>query len=150
MRRSDRGFTLIELMIVIAIIAIIAAIALPNLIEARKGANETAAIGALRTIGTAQHLFREADRDKDNVEDYASSLAELGNAGALVDAVLAAGTKQGYVFQIVQGDRYSWSATANPAAPGKSGDRYFFVDESGALRYNTSSVATSTSTAVGG
>ena len=59
MKKLQKGFTLIELMIVIAIIAIIAAIAIPNLIEARKGSNEAAAIGAMRTLTTAQALFRE-------------------------------------------------------------------------------------------
>ena len=80
MKLRIRGFTLIELMIVIAIIAIIAAIAIPNLIEARKNGNETAAIGALKTIGTAQSLFREADKEADGNLDY-GSLAELSTAG---------------------------------------------------------------------
>src|SRR5438046_5979831 len=92
--RGSGGFTLIELMIVIAIIAIIAAIAIPNLIEARKGSNEAAAIGALRTIGSAQHIFQSADKDKNGIFDYATALDSLGVAH-LVDPQLATGTKQG-------------------------------------------------------
>ncbi len=151
--KNERGFTLIELMIVIAIIAIIAAIAIPNLIEARKGSNEAAAIGALRTLTTAQALFREGDKEKDGTLDYATVLSDLSATtnGSLVDGVLGSGTKQGYAFLISAATpQFTWSATAAPAVPGKSGDRYFFVDESGVIRFSTSTTATSTSPAIGG
>jgi prepilin-type N-terminal cleavage/methylation domain-containing protein len=152
---KNRGFTLIELMIVIAIIAIIAAIAIPNLIEARKGSNEAAAIGALRTLTTAQALFREGDKDKDTVLNYATAVGPQTTANTLsnvklVDGVLGSGTKQGYMFTIVTADAFTWSCTASPAAPGKSGDRYFFVDESGVIRFATMGSATSTNSAIGG
>src|SRR5439155_126410 len=97
--RKSAGFTLIELMIVIAIIAIIAAIAIPNLIEARKGSNEAAAIGAMRTLVTAQSLFREGDKDHNDVLDYAQSVGSLGKYN-LIDDTLAHGTKQGYTFEV--------------------------------------------------
>ncbi len=135
--KNERGFTLIELMIVIAIIAIIAAIAIPNLIEARKGSNEAAAIGALRTITTSQALFREGDKDKNGTLDYAPSLEALEKVG-LIDRVLASGTKQGYLYRVEQADELRFSATATPVTPGKSGDRSFFVDESGVIRFRTS------------
>ena len=80
MKSIMKGFTLIELMIVIAIIAIIAAIAIPNLIEARKNGNETAAIGALKTLGSAQALFRESDKENDGNLDY-GTLSELASLG---------------------------------------------------------------------
>src|SRR5204863_3877167 len=116
--RRNRGFTLIELMIVIAIIAIIAAIAIPNLIEARKGGNEAAAIGALRTLTTAQALFREGDKDKNSTLDYATSMTALGNQN-LIDGVLASGTKQGYIFACTSSSaQFTWQATADPAAQG--------------------------------
>jgi prepilin-type N-terminal cleavage/methylation domain-containing protein len=147
---NESGFTLIELMIVIAIIAIIAAIAIPNLIEARKGSNEASAIGSLRTIGSAQHIFQQGDKDKNGIFDFATSLQALG-AVNLIDTNLASGTKQGYLFQILPGaSEFYWEASANPLLPGKSGDRYFYVDESGAIRFNTTSPASSTSSAVGG
>src|SRR5712692_329160 len=143
------GFTLIELMIVIAIIAIIAAIAIPNLIEARKGSNEAAAIGAMRTLVTAQSLFREGDKDKNGVLDYASSVGELGTYN-LIDNTLGSGTKQGYLFSVIGAPQFQWSATAAPAVTGKTGDRQFFVDESGVIRFTIVAAATSSSTPVGG
>ncbi len=148
--KKNSGFTLIELMIVIAIIAIIAAIAIPNLIEARKGSNEAAAIGALRTLNTAQSLFREGDKDRNGTLDYASNLPMLSSNGNLIDSVLANGTKQGYNFTVVAATQFTWSAQASPVTPGKSGDRYFFIDESGVIRYNSTQTAHSTDTPIGG
>lgn len=113
--------------------AIIAAIAIPNLIDARKGSNEAASIGALRTLTTAQALYREGDKDKNGTLDYAASLEDLRRVG-LIDGVLGGGTKQGYRFEIVEGTEERWSATAVPLQPGKSGDRSFFADESGIIR----------------
>lgn len=136
MRSSKKGFTLIELMIVIAIIAIIAAIAIPNLIEARKHGNEAAAIGALKTITTAQSLFREGDKEQDLNFDY-GNLAELSGT-QLVDGVLGSGTKQGYQFEVDYGSTTSeflWFAVANPAVPTTTGDRYFCVNQAGVVFY---------------
>jgi type IV pilus assembly protein PilA len=126
--RSD-GFTLIELVIVIAIVAIIAAIAIPNLIEARKGSNEAAAIGALRTISTAQSLFREGDRDGNGLPDYASTFAALVFPGG-IDPTVASGRVHGYAFHLTTSpDRLHWSVAAAPAAVNRSGDGVFTIDE---------------------
>ena len=139
----QKGFTLIELMIVIAIIAIIAAIAIPNLIEARKHGNEAAAIGALKTIGTSQSLFREGDKEGDTTLDY-GSLAELSTQ-ALIDSVLGSGTKQGYTFVSTYSTStpdFLWWATASPQVPGTTGDRYFCTNHEGVTYYTTISVIT--------
>jgi competence protein ComGC len=137
---NHRGFTLIELIELIAlmaVIAIIAAISIPNLIEARKGSNEAAAVGALKAVSTAQESYREGDLDRNGVRDYAPSLQALAAAG-LIDAALASGTKQGYQFTLEsnpgQSGQYHWGASAAPRHPGKSGDRFFSVDESGVIQ----------------
>jgi prepilin-type N-terminal cleavage/methylation domain-containing protein len=142
-RISKKGFTLIELMIVIAIIAIIAAIAIPNLIEARKHGNEAAAVGALKTITTSQSLFREGDKENDQNFDY-GSLAELSGQ-QLIDGVLGSGTKQGYFFACSYGSTTSeflWYATANPAVPGTTGDRYFATNQAGVVFYTQTATIT--------
>jgi type IV pilus assembly protein PilA len=142
-----RGFTLIELMIVIAIIAIIAAIAIPNLIEARKSANESSAIASLRAIHAAQNLFKDRDYDKDGYHYFAGELPRLAG---LIDARLAGpvaggpftggtGQRSGYWFGMVSGGASEvWSCIAVPVSFGRSGDRNFFIDETGVIRYDTS------------
>src|SRR5438105_14430881 len=91
MRRRDAGFTLIELMIVIAIIAIIAAIAIPNLLAARLSANETAAVATLRNIISAQAQFQQgakADTDNDGTGEYGGLIELSGAAAGRMAAVL--------------------------------------------------------------
>ncbi|MFH1478874.1 MAG: type II secretion system protein, partial [Candidatus Omnitrophota bacterium] len=90
--RTKAGFTLVEIMIVVAIISLLAAIAIPNLLRARHNANETAAIGAIRTISTACESFRSAQTPT----TYPATLGAL--SGALppyIDAILAAATAAG-------------------------------------------------------
>lgn len=134
--QNKKGFTLIELMIVIAIIAIIAAIAIPNLIEARKHGNEAAAIGALKTINTSQTLFREGDKEGDGTLDY-GTLQDLSNT-TLIDSVLGSAKKQGYLFDCnpaATTPEFLWFATANPASPTTTGDRYFCTNHAGVIYY---------------
>ena len=130
--------------------AVIAAIAIPNLLESRKGGNESAAIGNLRTIASAQQYYRETDKDKNDKLDYAPDLRALA-AVDLVDQVLAGGTKQGYVYAVRPGTEpeSTWSATADPLTPGATGDRHFFVDESGVIRFDVGRPAGPTSRAIG-
>ncbi len=141
------GFTLIELMIVIAIIAIIAAIAIPNLVEARKNANETSAIAAVKVILNAQTLFREGDKDGDGQNDFAS-LAELSSTGYLLDDALASGTKGGYHFTsdgAVNGRTVACYVIANPTRLGVTGDRAFATNHGGSLHYTLGLIDTSAS-----
>jgi type IV pilus assembly protein PilA len=146
--KRNSGFTLIELMIVVAIIAIIAAIAIPNLLRSRMSANEASAAGAMRTLSTAEVSFQTAafvDNDGDGVGDY-GTLAQLGDpdgAGATppyIDQVLAGGAKQGYQFieAITLGAAAvapAFTVNANPQNVGRSGYRHYFVDESGVIRF---------------
>lgn len=120
-----------------AIISIVAAIAIPNLIEARKHGNEAAAIGGLKTISNAQTLFREGDGDQDGTLDY-GSLDQLSQVG-YVDTVLGGGLKQGYEFEVEvvpQDPQFRWWAIARPAVPGTTGDRFFYTDETGIIYYS--------------
>ncbi len=121
-------------------VPIIAAIAIPNLIGARKAGNEVGAIGALKTIGTAQSLFREADKDGNGVLDY-GNLNSLGGS-MLIDSVLASGNKQGYVFQVrvsPTDPEFLWMAVASPAVPQTTGDRFFATNHEGVIFYSAKS-----------
>ena len=151
-RSSPRaGFTLIELMVVIAVIAIIAAIAIPNLMAARKASNEAAVISNLRSIAAAQVLFRERDADKNGTHDYAFSVVKLVTSG-LLDNTFATAERQGYFYEVfTPGEALDeWQCLAYPTAPGKSGDRTFYIDESSVIRQNTTGFAGPTDPAIGG
>src|SRR5512144_495643 len=103
-RRNQKGFSLIELLIVVAIILIIAAIAIPNLLRSRMAANEASAVSAVRAITTAEHAYFQAYPDV----GFTCSLVNLGppptgqpyntTGAGILDAVVATGTKSGYSF----------------------------------------------------
>jgi type IV pilus assembly protein PilA len=93
--KSQKGFSLVELLVVVIIIAIIAAIAIPNLLSSRRVANEAAAVSSLRTVHSAQATYQAL-----NTPVY-GSLADLGpSGGKLIDGALAAGTKDNYGFVV--------------------------------------------------
>lgn len=154
--RKQRGFSLIELLIVIAIILIIAAIAIPNLMRSRMAANEASAVSSLRTINTAQIAYNATFPDT----GYATTLTVLGppsgsaclTAGSasstdacLLDSVLQSGTKSGYNFVITAlagTPTTAYTVNSDPITPGSSGLRHLFSDTTGVIRYNATTAAT--------
>ena len=145
----DRGFSLIELLIVVAIILVIAAIAIPSLIHSKMAANESSAVGSLRTINSALVNYASTYGG-----GYPTALSDLGpsstpssTAADLLDAVLITGMKSGYSFLYVatadsSGSNTTYSITASPLAPGSSGKRGFFTDQTLVIRANGSGTAT--------
>jgi type IV pilus assembly protein PilA len=147
MKKNQKGFSLIELLIVVAIILIIAAIAIPNLLRARMAANESSAVGSVRTINTAEISY---------FTTYGIGFAPLASLGGatpctaavgsacLLDDTLALGTKSGYLMATpgvaagtASAPTVAYTVTANPQVPGQSGQRVFFSDQSGVIRYTT-------------
>src|SRR5271155_897438 len=150
--RQSRGFSLIELLIVVAIILVIAAIAIPNFMRSRMAANEAATVQNMRNITTANVVYSSTYG-----AGYATTLFSLGpdpgngppsptNAG-LIDEVLALGTRNGYSYIYVPGAAVgnmvdSFQLNGNPITYGVTGTRYFYTDDSGVIRQNLSSQAT--------
>jgi prepilin-type N-terminal cleavage/methylation domain-containing protein len=136
--RPRQAFTLLELMIVIALLSVIAALMVPNLVASRKAGYEAGALGALKAVSTTEVIFREGDKEKDGNFDY-GMLSELANAN-LVDSMLGGGTKQGYRFQASYSfarSEFLWFGIATPLIVGTTGDRYFETNVSGLIYYTT-------------
>ena len=125
----QKGFSLIELLIVVAVIGIIAAIAVPNLMQSKAAANEASAISSVRTIVTAQITFSATQGNG----LYAADLAALQAAG-LIDQAVGGGAKDGYNFNTV-GAGNTFTVTASPQNMGTTGNRGFFSDETAVIRY---------------
>jgi type IV pilus assembly protein PilA len=149
--KKQKGFSLIELLIVVAIILIIAAIAIPNLIKSKMAANEASAVGSVRTINTSEVAFASACPSigfTTNIGDFGAG--PCPGATNLLDSQLVTGTKSGYSFTLggASGSPLvTYTTNANPLSS-SSGTRYFYSDQSGVIRYATGAAATSTSSAL--
>ena len=168
-RNTRKGFSLIELLIVVAVILIIAAFAIPNFVRSKMAANQASAVGSLRTMNTACLAYSTT------YGQFPTSLTDLGpvlaggngngngNANGhgqaapsstsadLIDSVLASGIKSGYIFSFTAGAaNQSYSITATPISLGATGQTMYFTDQSGVIRGDTSgSGASSASTPIG-
>jgi type IV pilus assembly protein PilA len=148
-RGKQKGFSLIELLIVVAIILIIAAIAIPNLLKSRMTANEASAVGSLRAINSAEIIYLTT---YPNV-GFTCSLGALGPpagttasssaSAGLIDSSLSGGVKSGYNFALsgcttAQNSTVvvNYQATADPSSPGATGQRYFCTDQSAVIKYD--------------
>jgi prepilin-type N-terminal cleavage/methylation domain-containing protein len=130
-KNKSRGFTLIEIMIVVAIVAIILAIAAPGFLRSRIIANETAALSNSRSINNACQLYHI---NKETYPDSLSDLVEPTSNPPYIDSVLATGHKQGYEFLYRLVDHDHFTLNINPLSSGLLKGRYFYMDEVGIIR----------------
>ena len=152
--KRQKGFSLIELLIVVAIILIIAAIAIPNFIRSRMAANEASAVSSLRSVNTAEVAYFTTYPN----QGFSPALSSLGGvapcvvataaAACLVDDLLAnassaATGKSGYFFTFVAGaaPATTYSVTGQPNSPGSTGQRGFYTDQTAVIRYAVSGAA---------
>ena len=160
---KQKGFSLIELIIVVAIILLIAAMAIPNLIRSKMAANEASAVASLRAINTAEIVY-SSTYTVANV--FSANLVTLGDGGTtgacssnptstdacLIDSALEAATtstasKSGYYFTYAVGTG-AYSLQASPVTVDSTGVRFFYTDQTAVIRENYGAAATTTSSPI--
>jgi type IV pilus assembly protein PilA len=165
MRKNLRGFSLIELLIVVAIILIIAAIAIPNLLRSRMAANQASAVGSLRTLNTSNITYSSTYNT-----GYAVAMSYLGpgngaattsqQAGMIGSVLSGSGgntsAKSGYNFGYTPGATdasgriNTYAFIGSPITTGTTGTNFYYTDQSGVIRQNSTAQATSSDSPIGG
>ncbi len=126
--RKQVGFSLIELLIVVAVIGIVAALAVPNLVRTKSAANEASAIASVRALVTGQITYSSTVGNGDFAE-----MKELVET-AIIDSSLGSGSKEGYNFTVAPNGRAGFTVIAVPVAVGTTGERGFYSDHTGVIR----------------
>jgi type IV pilus assembly protein PilA len=151
MRNKQKGFSLIELLIVVAIILIIAAIAIPNLLRARIAANEASAVSSLRTMNTAcityNTSYGQYPLALTNLAPVVSPALPTSTAADLLDATLTTAPfqKSGYTFTFHPAGGTTYSINSDPMNSGTTGVRTFFTDQTGVIHVSSSGSAAASS-----
>jgi type II secretory pathway pseudopilin PulG len=166
-RLTGKGIALAGLILgycgvaLVPFVLIIAAIAIPNLLHSRLAANQTSAVGSLRTLNTAAITYSETYN-----LGYPPGISVLGlargggnpsaTAAELIDEALASGTKSGYVFTYTPGEKDSagkittYTIRADPVVPGNTGVNHYFTDQTGVIRQESNRPANAESTPLAG
>jgi prepilin-type N-terminal cleavage/methylation domain-containing protein len=154
-RSAKKGFTLVEIMIVVAIIALLAAIAIPNVLRGRATANESAAIGNLRALLSSLEMFRSVNNVYPATNTWLASMygancapgtapnPDFGPPSFCIDITGAGGVVQGftYIYAGAAAPANTYTLNAFPQAVGTTGTRAFFADQTGLLRHCTAAAA---------
>lgn len=139
----DRGFSLIELLLVVGIILILASVAVPNYLGAKRAANEASAVASIRAIGSGELVYR-------GTHGVFASLNNLVQA-EIIDTALGTGFKSGYAFAAAPGSdpNLQFTATASPiisSGISATGNRHYFVCQDQVIRFKAGAVADASST----
>ena len=133
---KNKAFTLIEIMVVVAIIGMLAAFAISMMVRSRMTTNETVAIASCKTIASACQSYYSVNIP----HTYPSSLVLLGGAAggpAYIDSSLVSGLRSGYTFTYALTTPVSFTVNANPEFIGRTGNRFFYTDETGRMTAKT-------------